>query len=322
MADSTTELLPPSLRGTLIGKEKVTGTVVGVGTLAVVGGGVYLALPYIALAMTNMFTILACALGITVIGYAVLNRGMRSAFRLGFAILTRKIHSRIVEQAPYDVVNYVIGCMKNKITDGQQRLGRIRGANQRIKAKIEQNEETIQQKVALARAAEKVGQIARKDAQLRMLGNVQQMNDHLKAQLTMQLKLTDMLQGGLENAQLKVEEQEEAVKLKIEENSLLTDGKEAATDVLTAINGDPDKKALFDEAMSFIAKDSAMKLGQIDQMMIDLGPLMNDIELGKIVDAERGQMVLDSFNTTVAQISAPAPIKNVVAIEAARTAQK
>lgn len=317
MADNTTELLPPSLRGTLIGKEKVTGTVVGVGTLAVVGGGVYLALPYIALAMTNIFTICASALGITVIAYAVLNKGMRSAFQLAFAVLTRKIHSTIVQQAPYDVVNYVIGCMKQKLVDGQQRLGRIRGANERIKAKIQQYDESIQQKVSLARAAEKVGQIARKDAQLRMVGNLQQTNEHLKAQLAMQLKLTDMLQGGLENAQLKIEEQEENVKLKIEENSLLTEANAATADIVAAINGDPSKKAIFDEGMSFIAEDSALKYGQIDQMMIDLGPLMNDIELGKIVDADRGQKVLDSFGTTVAQIGAAQPAK-VAQIETAR----
>jgi len=319
MADSSTELLPPSLRGTMIGKEKVTGSVIGIATLAVIGGCVYLALPYIALAMTNIFTICASALGVTIIAYAVLNKGMRSVFTLGFAVLTRKIHNMIVQRAPFDIVNYIIGCMQQRIADGKERLAHLRAANNRIRMQIGKNEDTIQQRAGLAKAAEKLGQIPRRDAQLRMLGGVDAANKKLKAQLDMQQKLTDTMQNGLENAQLKVEEQQEAVKLAIETNSALTEGSEAAADVMAAINGDPEKKAIFNEAMEAIAQDSALKLGQIDQMMIDLQPIMNDIELGKIVDAEHGQKVLASFEETVGQIGqvpAKLPVK-VVAIESA-----
>jgi hypothetical protein len=317
MADST-ELLPPSLRGKLIGTEKTTGAVVGLGIIGAIGFGAYLALPFIATMMTSLFTICASALGVTLIAFIALNKGTRSNFTLGYAVLTRKIHSMIVQRAPYDIVNYIIGCMQQRVADGKERLAHLRAANNRISTQIGKNDDTIEQRVGMAKAAEKLGQTPRRDAQLRMLGAVDAANKRLKAQLEMQKKLTDMLQSGIENAQLKVEEQQEAVKLAIETNSALTEGKEAAADVLAAINGDPEKKALFDESMEAIAQDSALKLGQVDQMMIDLNPIMNDIELGKIVDAEHGQRVLASFSDTIGQI-AQAPAKKVVAIESVRT---
>jgi hypothetical protein len=319
MADTSTELLPPSLRGTMIGKEKVTGSVVGVGILGALGYGVYLALPLIAKMMVSLLSISLSAVGITVLAFIVLNKGTRSNFTLGYAVLTRKIHNMIVQRAPFDIVNYIIGCMQQRIADGKERLAHLRAANNRIKAQISKNEDTIEQRAGLAKAAERLGQLPRRDAQLRMLGGVDTANKRLKAQLDMQQKLTDTMQNGLENAQLKVEEQQEAVKLAIETNSALTEGSEAAADVMAAINGDPEKKAIFNEAMEAIAADSALKLGQIDQMMIDLKPIMNDIELGKIVDAEHGQKVLASFEETVGQIGlAPAKLPaKVVAIESA-----
>lgn len=316
MADSTA-LLPPSLRGQLIGKEKITGTVVSLGILGGVGYGVYLALPVLASIMTNVFAIGASALGITVLAYAVLNKGMRSVFKLGFAVLTRKLHNLIVQNSPYDIVNYVIGCWKERIADGQQKLGVIRGANKRLSDKISQNEATIADKRARARAAEQQGRIALKESNIRIMGNLIKINERNKAQLELQEKLTERLQKGLESAQIKVDEQEETVKMEIENNSLLTDVKAATSDVVAAISGDPEKKALFDEAMSVIAQDSAEKYGQIDQMWIDLQPLLNDIELGKMVDLERGQQMLESFDSKVEQIAAAPRVRQPAkAIEA------
>lgn len=318
MSDSSTEMLPPSLRGKLIGSEKTTGAVVGLGAAGLLGYGLFLALPIIAQMMVSLFTISACALGVTVIAFVALNKGTRSAFGLGYAVLIRKLHNMIVQRAPFDIVNYLIGCMQQRIADGQERLAHLRAANNRIGAQIAKNEQTIQQRVGLAKAAEQLGQTARKEAQLRMLGSTDAANQRLKAQLDMQRQLTEMMQNGIENAKIRVEEQQEAVKLAIETNSALTEGKEAAGDVLAAINGDPEKKALFDEAMDVIARDSALKLGQIDQMMLDLKPILNDIELGKIVDTAQGQKVLESFGQRIDQI-ALAPVKKIPVIESVKT---
>ncbi len=104
------------------------------------------------------------------------------------------------------------------------------------------------------------------------------------------------------------------MKLAIETNSILLEGKEAAADVLAAISGDPEKKALLDEAMSAIALDSARSYGEIDQMMYDIQPILNDIELGKIVDVERGQKVLDSLGTKVELIGQSTSAKVAVPV--------
>jgi hypothetical protein len=313
MANDTTELLPPSLRGKLIGGEKVTGSVIGLGIVGAILVGLYEVGPFIIKSLVNLYAIGALSLGLVLlIGFAS-NRKVQSIFTLGFAIGTRRIHDQMVQRAPYDILKYVIGCMKDDVAKSQSSLGRIRGANQRLAAQIEKNDGEIQQHVSYAKAAEKSNQTARKESQLRMLGQVDTINKSLKKQLEMQVRLAGGLQKAVENGQIKVEEQENAVRVAIEAHAVSVEGKEASADILSAINGDPEKKALFDESMTVILKETAMNYGQMQQMAEDIRPMMDQIELGKVVDAERGQKLLDEYEQKVGELVLPVSAKASIA---------
>lgn len=313
MADNSTELLPPALRGKLIGGQKGTGAVVGVLTAgALVAGGLYLA-PIIIKAAENLMVAVIMAAGAAAVILTVTNKKFQSLIGLGFALVVRRLHTMIWEQQPYAVVRYIIAQMKEKIASGQARLSRLRGANNRIQTQIKRNQALIEERTAKAAAASTIGKQSLRDAQARMIGQVTKANDSLSTQLGMQLKLTDMLQAGLENAGLRVEEQEAAVELAITTNQALNEGSAAAADVVAAIQGDPARAEMFNGAMTVIANDTALQYGQIEQMMTDLAPTMQDIELGKIIDAQRGEKLLASVEKHVELIGAPSSTKDKTA---------
>lgn len=312
MADNSNEMLPPSLRGKMIGGEKVTGSFVGVAMLGGLGLVAWKVLPILIVLLAN--TLYAGILAIAVVSLGFIAINFKSTAKLMFAILVRKIHNQLVQRAPYDIVNYIIAQMEQKIAEGQTKMGTLRGANQRLIAQIQKFDELIVQCKDQAEAAGKVGKPAIRDARLRMLGTTDANNKKLKAQLDVGVKLVTLLQAGIENSQIKVEEQKQNVAQAIQMNSVLTVAGSAAADVVAAINGDPEKKALFNESMEAIAQDSALKLGQMDQMMLDIQPIMNEIDMQKIVDAEHGERLLAGFSQTVEQIVAvPVPKVEVIA---------
>jgi hypothetical protein len=58
--------------------------------------------------------------------------------------------------------------------------------------------------------------------------------------------------------------------------------------------------------MNEMASQSAMMLGEIEQIMHDLSPVITDAELGNLVDVERGEAALKAFETGASTLMLPA----------------
>jgi hypothetical protein len=303
MSDNATELLPQSLRGKLIGGEKYTGAITAAGLLALLGYGAFKILPYLIVLLAN--TLYAGVLTIAVVALVYAAIKLRSTAQLWFALFVRKIHGQMVESDPYGMVRYIIMQGKLKIADAKEKMGRLRGSIQRIKASIDKNKADIESHAEIARAAEKQKNLPMRDMHTRLMGNIDKAVQKLVLQYNMLVGLGQTLQKGIENGELIIQEQEANVEIEIQTNQDLAIGKSAAEDVVAAINGDPERKELFQMAMTSIATSSARMYGQIEQMTIDLQPLMESIELGKIVDAEHGEKMLASYSDKVGLLAAP-----------------
>lgn len=302
MADNSNALIPPSLRGTLIGGEKYTGSVTGLALLAGLGLVGWKVLPILLVLLTNTLYAGGLAILLVILGYIAING--KDTAKLIFALCVRKIHNLIIKRDAYDFVRYIIVQSKIKLEESRAGEARLRGSLQHTKSLIDHNQTDIDQRTKIALAAQQQGLQAQRDMQARMIGNINKQNDRLKLNYSMIGSIAKKLQSNIENTDLQIQEKEATVELEIQTNQDLAAGKSAAADVVQAINGDPERKALFDQAMTSIAADSALMYGQIEQMTVDLEPMMQSIELGKIVDAADGEKLIASYMSTP-MIAAP-----------------
>ena len=134
-------------------------------------------------------------------------------------------------------------------------------------------------------------------AATRQLGRLKDSSEKIAKQYELLFNLSKMLDQGLETARIKLRENEEAMTLAIETNAAMADADATAQDMLTAIYGDKGKIITFTDAMKVIANQTAASIGSLEGIMGELAPVMSEVELGRMVDEERGARILASLGT-------------------------
>ena len=64
---------------------------------------------------------------------------------------------------------------------------------------------------------------------------------------------------------------------------------------MSIIKGDPDKRAMFDQAMQGIADDVANKVGEMERFMELSSDFMNSIDLQEGIFEEKGMKMLEEY---------------------------
>jgi hypothetical protein len=64
---------------------------------------------------------------------------------------------------------------------------------------------------------------------------------------------------------------------------------------MSVISGDPDKRAMFDQAMEVVANDVANKVGEMERFMDMSANFMNSVDLQNGVFEEEGLKMLEKF---------------------------
>lgn len=289
---SMNDMIPPSLRGKLIGGEKITATATGL--IAVAGVtllGIYVA-PILIAAITNLAVLGGLALGVGVVCAVLASHGFRSWAKLRFAMAMRSLHNQILKKRPYDVVRYLLDQAKLSVARGEERMGQINAAKQRLKATIDKHAQAMAECAGKERAARRIKNAALATDMQEQAGSLNEAITTLTGRYQTLEKLSLMIEQALDAARRKNNKNEFKMNLAIENAAALNDANAATKDALLAIYGDKNKIIGFEDAMNEIANQSAASLGEIEQAMHAMSPIIADVQLGRMVDAERGQEVL------------------------------
>jgi hypothetical protein len=258
--------------------ERQEGTT-GMITIALLGvGGFFLAsalLPTIISVLGMAITVVGQGIVLTALGailagllYIVTNSKVQALVSYGFKSVMRKITGVFVEIDP-------IGIMKNYISDLRDRQRDMDDSIQKLASqvticenKIKANERKYESAMAQAAEAKKRQMSGQFQVNARQAGRLEQLNNETLVPLlkTMELNL---------RALRKYREVTDTVILDItNEVAAASDRRDAILASHSAIqsarrimNGDADKRELFDQAMEFVVQDYGMKLGEIENFM-------------------------------------------------------
>ena len=262
--------------------EGKTGMIVAGGV--VVGGGIllYKALPFIITLLEN--TLYASLLGVAalVVTSPLWSSKMRALTSYMFRSAMRKVTGLFVEIDPIGILlNYVEDLKKSLRTmDGQ--IGNLRGQITGLERIIATNAAEAEKSLKLAGQAQKQGQKSAFVLQARKQGRLEQSNMTLQGLLNKMQALYKLMTKLRETSDVMVQDMESEVDVKTKERNAIRASYGAFTAALKVMRGDPDRRALFDQAMDHLADDYASKVGEIENFM--------DVSKGFIasVDLENG----------------------------------
>ena len=239
-----------------------------------VGVGAVAAWMYLPIITAWIAVVLANAVYATIAGAALLaltspiwNSKVRTLTGYMLRSFLRAITKFFVEIDPIGILkNYVEDLRKNLGTMDQQ-IKNLNGHITRLRNIIMQNDKDAKHSLALAGQAKKTGAKQAFVLNARKQGRLESTNVTLGALLAKMEGLYKLLLKLRETSDVMIQDMESEVQVKEQERNALLAGYGAFTSAAKILRGDPDKLALYNQSMEFLAEDYAMKLGEIETFM-------------------------------------------------------
>jgi hypothetical protein len=97
------------------------------------------------------------------------------------------------------------------------------------------------------------------------------------------------------NSEILLEDTRDQIKVKEEERKAIRASHSAMQSAMNVIQGDSDKRVMFDEAIEVIAEDVAHKVGEMERFMELSSGLMDSIDLQQGVFEDQGLKMLEEW---------------------------
>ncbi len=276
--------------------------------LGAIAIGLYFLLPTIIELLKN--TIYAIILGVIAFAllYVLFDKRFRTLVWYGYKSMMKKITGVFVEVDTIGIIEtYVDDLEANHEQMGIQ-LEAFNGSKTEIQRKIGKTKAECEDNTAKAGAAEKMMKEA-KDATMKSKWNGQytlaarqagRLETSLKSYMALYNKM-DLMHKGLErayeNSAIWIQDTRNEIQLKKDEYEIVKKGHTAIKSMMSALNGDPDKRAIFEQALDFMETDVADKVGQMDTWLKRSASLMDSIDLDNAANLEKGIKMLDEWTS-------------------------
>ncbi len=310
--------------------EGTTGKIV-LGAFAVAGG--LLVYKYLPILLEWLVAVLENAVYAGILGVVLLvltspiwNSRVRTLCSYMARSFLRMITGWFVEIDPIGILKNYVEDLKKSLATMDKQIANLNGTIQRLRGIIAQNAAEREQSLKLAGVAQQKGVRSALVLNSRKAGRLKQSNVTLQALLTKMEALYKLLGKLRETSDFTIQDMEDEVRVKEQERKAILAGYGAFSSALKVLKGDPDKRALFDQAMEYLAEDYAKKVGEIEDFMkvsegfiasVDLenGVFEEDAlaELEKRLDAQTEQLLLSPVerrvrvDATVGDDDAPVP---------------
>ncbi len=275
--------------------EGTTGMVFMVGMLGALGYVLYQILPYINEILNN--TIQAVALTAVLAGmiYMIIDPKVRTLVGYMYQSVMRFITGIFVQIDPIGILENYIDDLKKSLRKMSQQIANLQGQMQKLGSIIKDNQKQINQNLQIADAAKRNDKQAIMVLKSRAAGRLQDSNMRLEDLYKKMEVLHRVLIKMYENSEIMSLDLEDQVKVKKQERSAIQASHSAMSSAMSILNGNPDKKRMFDMAMEAVNDDVSQKIGEMQRFMDLSGNFMNSIDLQNGIFEEEGLKMLEKW---------------------------
>ncbi len=284
--------------------EGMTGMVFALGIAALLGWGLFIALPTIIVLLQNLIWATVLGVAAFVLIMVLLDR---KNWILAFAMyqsIMRAITGLFITIDPIGIIENYIRDLKKKIENINTQLGTLKGQQVKVGQQIADAKKKMNDALKTAQKADQLSKkgdenassyaqqaaINAKEAQRQkdFIDNIQNMYNKIDF-------LYRVLTKIMENSETVLQDTENEVNMKKQERETWIATSSAIRSAQSVLVGDPDQKALFDAGMEEVANQIAQKTGEMDRFMDRTKTIMNNIDLHNGVMQDEGMKLLEQF---------------------------
>lgn len=275
--------------------EGTTGALFLIGIIGLIGFGIFKYSGAILALLTNTIGIVAALAVLGVLLYMILDKRTRTLFSYMYQSVMRKITSIFVTIDPIGILKNYISDLEDNLKKMGKQIGNLKGQMRNLKNMVGTNNEEIEKNMAIARKAKQMSDEKQMVLSSRKAARLKETNEKYIALHTKMKVLYRVLTKMYSNSEILLEDTKDQVRVKEQERKAIRASHSAMKSAMSIIKGDPDKRALFDQAMEGIAEDVANKVGEMERFMELSSDFMNSIDLQNAVFEEKGLQMLEEY---------------------------
>jgi phage shock protein A len=265
---------------------------------AIAGGAGWLLYKFSGAILAMLGNTIGIAASLLVLGaiiYMVLDPKMRTLVSYMYKSVMRSITGWFVTIDPIGILKNYISDLEDNLAKMGKQIGELRGQMRKLQTMVTDNEKEISSNMLIAKKAKEQGNQQAMLLSSRKAARLQESNEkyvelHNKISI-----LYKVLSKMYSNSEVLLEDTKDQVKVKEQEYKAIKASNSAMKSAMSIIKGDPDKRAMFDQALEFIADDVSQKVGEMERFMEMSSDFMNSIDLQNGVFEEQGLKMLEDY---------------------------
>lgn len=223
------------------------------------------------------------------------NRKVRATLFYLFRTIIHAFTGMIIELDPIAILTTYLEEMKKNIQKTGEQIGKLRGSITTLinkKTAAIENMDNEARLLKQAQAQKLNGQIVLHANQVGRLEKVINTYDTLLTKLN---ALSAVLQKIYDNTKIIYEDTKNDIDIKKSEWESIKMANSAMKSAMSAISGDPDKRAIYEQTLDYMQSDLGNKVGEMQQFLIDTSDLMQTIDLQSDANVDRGLQIVEKL---------------------------
>lgn len=263
----------------------------------VAGGGLllYNALPILIGLASNVLYLAGMLIVLGVILYMVLDPKMRNLVWYMYKSVMRWITGLFIKIDPIAILKSYVDDLKNNLRKMNRQISQLRGQMHQMQEMILNNKRAISSNLSEASKAKEKNKTNVVILKSRKAGRLKESNMKLEDLYNKMEILYRVLRKMYENSEILLEDVTDQVQIKEQEHKAIMASHSAMKSAMNVINGDKDKKQMFDTAMEAIADDVSQKVGEMERFMDMSSNFMESVDLQNGVFEEEGLKMLEKW---------------------------
>lgn len=227
--------------------------------------------------------------------YVLFDKKFRTLVWYMYKSFMRWVTGLFVQLDPIKILESYIDYLYKNLKEMNQHIARLKGQVSKLETIIKQNVAEMEQSLKIAEQAKKQNNMELVAINTRQYGRLKDTNEKYKTLLTKMQILYRVLSKIHKNSGYLIKDTENEVRMRKQEASAIKAGHSAMKRAMSIINGDPDKKMMFDMATEAIVEDVHTKIGEMERFIEISGSFIDSIDLQNAVFEQEGLEILEKM---------------------------
>jgi len=275
--------------------EGVTGAIVLAGL--VLGGGALIATfigPIVQFAMTMIGMVVTLSI-LGAIIFMALDPKTRAVVGYMYKSVMRWITGLFVQIDPIGILKSYVEDLQDNLRKMNRQISQLRGQMHKMQELILNNKRMIESNLNLASKARDKNKQKIMILKSRKAARAKESNMRLEDLYKKMEVLYKVLNKMYDNSEILMEDIKDQVEMKEQERIAIHASNSAMKSAMNIIQGDKDKRYMFDMALEAIADDVSLKVGEMERFMDMSSNFMQSVDLKNGVFEEEGLNMLEKW---------------------------